>query len=171
MAAAQGRLSDDAGGMDDANEGDRDGGRSAPLPFRSAVDGLRAARLRPQIEIEPTPAPKRLAPFAHAPWRLSATPTVLDRPAPGPTDDDRTGFAPRTVRPATTRVVAGSKITRCSDPIREKSPFSQASLVGSVFPRGGLVRRPLVACPAPGGARTRPPSSGCKDWRAVPAWT
>lgn len=52
--------------MDDANEGDRDGGRSAPLPFRSAVDGLRAARLRPQIEIEPTPAPKRLAPFAHA---------------------------------------------------------------------------------------------------------
>jgi crotonobetainyl-CoA:carnitine CoA-transferase CaiB-like acyl-CoA transferase len=35
------------------------------------------------------------APFARAPWTFSATPTVLDRPAPGPSDDDRTGFAAR----------------------------------------------------------------------------
>lgn len=52
--------------MDDTNEGDPDGTRSAPPPFRAAVDQLRAARLRPQIEAEPTPAPKRLAPFAYA---------------------------------------------------------------------------------------------------------
>ncbi len=66
MAAAQGRLSDGTGGMDDENEEDRGGTRSAPLPFRAAVDALRAARLRPQIEVEPTPAPQRLAPFAYA---------------------------------------------------------------------------------------------------------
>ncbi|MER5431387.1 DUF3000 domain-containing protein [Streptomyces sp. NPDC002588] len=69
MAAAQGRLSDGAGEMDDANGGDRDESRSAPsapLPFRTAVEALKGARLRPQIEIDPTPAPKRLAPFAYA---------------------------------------------------------------------------------------------------------
>ncbi|MDW4907697.1 DUF3000 domain-containing protein [Streptomyces sp. ADMS] len=66
MAAAQGRLSDGAGGMDDAKEGDRDAVETAPLPFRAAVDALRSARLRPQIEIEPTRAPQRLAPFAYA---------------------------------------------------------------------------------------------------------
>ncbi|WP_078960514.1 DUF3000 domain-containing protein [Streptomyces sp. NRRL WC-3618] len=65
MAAAQGRLSDGAGGMDDAKGGDRDAD-TAPLPFRTAVDALRSARLRPQIEIEPTRAPQRLAPFAYA---------------------------------------------------------------------------------------------------------
>ncbi|MBW8738458.1 MAG: DUF3000 domain-containing protein [Streptomyces turgidiscabies] len=65
MAAAQGRLSDGAGGMDDAKGGDRDAD-TAPLPFRAAVDALRSARLRPQIEIEPTRAPQRLAPFAYA---------------------------------------------------------------------------------------------------------
>jgi hypothetical protein len=52
--------------MDDGNEGDRDKSTSAPPPFRAALDALRAARLRPQIEVEVTPAPKRLAPFAHA---------------------------------------------------------------------------------------------------------
>ncbi|WP_374194098.1 DUF3000 family protein, partial [Streptomyces sp. MBT97] len=52
--------------MDDSNEGDGDGNRSGPPPFRAAVDALRATRLRPQIEVEPTPAPKRLAPFAYA---------------------------------------------------------------------------------------------------------
>ncbi|MFC7842720.1 DUF3000 domain-containing protein [Streptomyces sp. NPDC057382] len=68
MAAAQGRLSDGAGGMDEAKDtgNDRREADEAPLPFRAAVDALRAARLRPQIEVEPTPAPKRLAPWAHA---------------------------------------------------------------------------------------------------------
>ncbi|MYS43213.1 DUF3000 family protein, partial [Streptomyces sp. SID5998] len=68
MAAAQGRLSDGAGGMDDAKEGDAHANRAdeAPLPFRAAVEALRAARLRPQVEIEPVPPPKRLAPFAYA---------------------------------------------------------------------------------------------------------
>ncbi|MFJ9539898.1 DUF3000 domain-containing protein [Streptomyces sp. NPDC101225] len=65
MAAAQGRLSDGADGMGDT-EGDRNGGGTAPLPFRAAVDALRSARLRPQIEVEATRAPQRLASFAYA---------------------------------------------------------------------------------------------------------
>ncbi len=55
--------------MDDAKdtgEGERDAGDAASPPFRAAVESLRAARLRPQIEVEATPAPQRLAPFAHA---------------------------------------------------------------------------------------------------------
>ncbi|MFE9254322.1 DUF3000 domain-containing protein [Streptomyces sp. NPDC006879] len=60
MAAAQGRFSDGAEGMDSAEES------SVPLPFRRAVEGLRKARLRSEIEIESTPAPKRLAPHAYA---------------------------------------------------------------------------------------------------------
>ncbi|MFJ6985330.1 MULTISPECIES: DUF3000 domain-containing protein [unclassified Streptomyces] len=66
MAAAQGRLSDGTGGMDDAKAEDQDASRSGPPPFRAAVDALRAARLRPEIEIDPTPAPQRLAPHAYA---------------------------------------------------------------------------------------------------------
>ncbi|WP_405515842.1 DUF3000 domain-containing protein [Streptomyces canus] len=66
MAAAQGRLSDGAGGMDDAKEGDRDGGGAAPPAFQAAVQALRGSRLRPQIEIETTRAPQRLAPHAYA---------------------------------------------------------------------------------------------------------
>ncbi|MFC9508085.1 DUF3000 domain-containing protein [Streptomyces sp. NPDC057002] len=68
MAAAQGRLSDGAGGMDEAKdtENDRREADTAPLPFRSAVDALRTARLRPQIEIEPTRPPQRLAPYTYA---------------------------------------------------------------------------------------------------------
>ncbi|MFD9460076.1 DUF3000 domain-containing protein [Streptomyces sp. NPDC060027] len=66
MAAAQGRLSDGAGGMDDAKEEDRNAADTAPLPFRAAVDGLRAARLRPDIEIDPTRPPQRLAPYSYA---------------------------------------------------------------------------------------------------------
>ncbi|WP_432058896.1 DUF3000 domain-containing protein [Streptomyces sp. bgisy022] len=68
MAAAQGRLSDGAGGMDEGKgTGDDPGhGNALPPPFRAAVEGLRNARLRPQIEVDPTPAPKRLAPFAYA---------------------------------------------------------------------------------------------------------
>ena len=38
----------------------------APLAFRAAVDALRAARLRPEIEIDPTRPPQRLAPYTYA---------------------------------------------------------------------------------------------------------
>ncbi|MEU4656175.1 DUF3000 domain-containing protein [Streptomyces sp. NPDC023723] len=72
MAAAQGRLSDGTGGMDEPNN-IKDGAEgvgypedTAPLPFRSAVDALRAARLRPGIEVEATRPPQRLAPYAYA---------------------------------------------------------------------------------------------------------
>ncbi|GHF09753.1 hypothetical protein GCM10017776_29250 [Streptomyces griseoluteus] len=37
-----------------------------PSAFSSAVEALLNARLRPQVEVEPTPAPQRLAPYAHA---------------------------------------------------------------------------------------------------------
>ncbi|MFJ3926727.1 DUF3000 domain-containing protein [Streptomyces sp. NPDC090022] len=60
MAAAQGRFSDGADGVDSAKE------TSVPLPFRRAVDGLKKARLRPGIEIDPTRPPQRLAPHAYA---------------------------------------------------------------------------------------------------------
>ncbi|MGV9252402.1 DUF3000 domain-containing protein [Streptomyces sp. NPDC003697] len=66
MAAAQGRRSDDADGTDDGKEGDGHGSSAVPLPFRAAVDALRTARLRPQVEVEQVPAPQRLAPFAYA---------------------------------------------------------------------------------------------------------
>ncbi|MFH0516181.1 DUF3000 domain-containing protein [Streptomyces sp. M41] len=69
MAAAQGRLSDGTGGMDDAKgsgEADRHSGSTAPPAFRAAVDALRSSRLRPQIEVEQTKAPQRLAPYAYA---------------------------------------------------------------------------------------------------------
>ncbi|MEV7413782.1 DUF3000 domain-containing protein [Streptomyces sp. NPDC089919] len=60
MAAAQGRFSDGADGVDSAKES------SVPLPFKRAVDGLTKARLRPGIEIDPTRPPQRLAPYAYA---------------------------------------------------------------------------------------------------------
>ncbi|MFI2378408.1 DUF3000 domain-containing protein [Streptomyces sp. NPDC018964] len=71
MAAAQGRLSDGAGGMDERKEtggdpGQGGAGGAPPLSFRAAVEALRCARLRPQIEVDPAPAPKRLAPYAYA---------------------------------------------------------------------------------------------------------
>lgn len=52
--------------MDDAKEGDRGGGGAAPPAFQAAVQALRGSRLRPQIEVEPTRAPQRLAPHAYA---------------------------------------------------------------------------------------------------------
>lgn len=52
--------------MDDAKEGDRDGVGAAPPAFQAAVQALRGSRLRPQIEVEPTRAPQRLAPHAYA---------------------------------------------------------------------------------------------------------
>ncbi|WP_407836732.1 DUF3000 domain-containing protein [Streptomyces sp. DSM 116496] len=60
MAAAQGRFSDGADGTDSAKDS------SVPLPFRRAVDGLKKARLRQGIEIDPTKPPQRLAPHAYA---------------------------------------------------------------------------------------------------------
>lgn len=65
MAAAQERLTDGADGTDDG-EGDDHAVDTAPRPFRAAVDALTAARLRPEIEIEPTRPPQRLAPHAYA---------------------------------------------------------------------------------------------------------
>lgn len=52
--------------MDDDQEGDGNGMETAPLPFRTAVDALKATRLRPEIQIEPTRPPQRLAPHAYA---------------------------------------------------------------------------------------------------------
>ncbi|MEU6095783.1 DUF3000 domain-containing protein [Streptomyces sp. NPDC047079] len=52
--------------MDGAEEGDRGATETAPLPFRTAVDALRTARVRPEVEVEPTRPPQRLAPFAYA---------------------------------------------------------------------------------------------------------
>ncbi|MEU0004491.1 DUF3000 domain-containing protein [Streptomyces sp. NPDC006314] len=66
MAAAQGRPSDGADGMDDAKDTARERGSALPSAFRAAVDALRTARVRPQVEVEPTPAPQRLAPYAYA---------------------------------------------------------------------------------------------------------
>ncbi|MEU9921717.1 DUF3000 domain-containing protein [Streptomyces griseoluteus] len=71
MAAAQGRSSDGTGGMDDvkdtqAKERGGAGVPEVPSAFSSAVEALQTARLRPQVEVEPTPAPQRLAPYAHA---------------------------------------------------------------------------------------------------------
>ncbi|MCQ4210634.1 MULTISPECIES: DUF3000 domain-containing protein [Streptomyces] len=37
-----------------------------PLAFRTAVDALRSARLRPEIEVDPTRPPQRLAPYSYA---------------------------------------------------------------------------------------------------------
>ncbi|MBW8700226.1 hypothetical protein MBT84_11510 [Streptomyces sp. MBT84] len=48
------------------DEGDGNAMEAAPLPFRAAVDALKAARLRPEIEIEPTRPPQRLAPHTYA---------------------------------------------------------------------------------------------------------
>ncbi|MFJ2115464.1 MULTISPECIES: DUF3000 domain-containing protein [unclassified Streptomyces] len=63
MAAAQGQFSDHSNGT-----GGKDGaeGDSAPSAFLTAVEALRAARPRPEIEIDPVPPPKRLAPYAYA---------------------------------------------------------------------------------------------------------
>jgi hypothetical protein len=83
MAAAQGRLSDGAGNADGTNEDTdqppQDAADQTPPSFRTAVDGLRSAHLRPGIEIEPVRPPRRLAPYAYA---LEAA--VVD----GDADDD-----------------------------------------------------------------------------------
>ena len=57
---------DGLGDVKDTEEADRHSGAAGPPAFRAAVDALRACRLRPQVEVEPTPAPQRLAPYAYA---------------------------------------------------------------------------------------------------------
>ncbi|GAA2742745.1 MULTISPECIES: DUF3000 domain-containing protein [Kitasatospora] len=42
------------------------GKESAPIEFRDAVEALTSARLRPELVLSPTPAPRRLAPFTFA---------------------------------------------------------------------------------------------------------
>ncbi|MBL1099999.1 DUF3000 domain-containing protein [Streptomyces coffeae] len=65
MAAVQGQLSDGADGADGADGTDA-GGEGTPPAFRRAVAGLRGVRVRPEVEIDPTPPPRRLAPFSYA---------------------------------------------------------------------------------------------------------
>ena len=53
--------------MDDAKDtAQGSAGGGLPPAFRAAVDALRSARVRPHVEVEPTPAPQRLAPHAYA---------------------------------------------------------------------------------------------------------
>ncbi|MCK8681075.1 DUF3000 domain-containing protein [Streptomyces lichenis] len=69
MAAAHGQFSDHSahpeggGGVPDSG---RQEAPSVPPAFRRAVDGLTSARMRPEIELDTAPAPKRLAPYAYA---------------------------------------------------------------------------------------------------------
>ncbi|MFB7861677.1 DUF3000 domain-containing protein [Streptomyces sp. NPDC056069] len=80
MAAAQGHSSDHSDGIRGTEKaaGDRVDPtdptppaappEADPLPpaFLRAVEGLDAVRLRPEIEVDPTRPPQRLAPYAHA---------------------------------------------------------------------------------------------------------
>ncbi|MCX2185156.1 DUF3000 domain-containing protein [Streptomyces sp. SKN60] len=83
MAAAQGHFSDHSDGTrgtrktagdrvnptdstDPTNSVDPHETNPVPAAFRRAVEGLRAARLRPEIEVDPTRPPQRLAPHAYA---------------------------------------------------------------------------------------------------------
>ncbi|OON80588.1 DUF3000 domain-containing protein [Streptomyces tsukubensis] len=63
MAAAQGRRAD---GADESGNSEENRANSAPVPFRAAVEALRGARPRPEIEIDPARPPQRLAPYAYA---------------------------------------------------------------------------------------------------------
>ncbi|KIF77379.1 hypothetical protein QR77_33025 [Streptomyces sp. 150FB] len=63
MAAAQGQFSDHSNGADTTDSAE---GGSVPSAFQLAVEGLRTARPRPEIEIESTRPPQRLAPYAYA---------------------------------------------------------------------------------------------------------
>ncbi|MFF7181104.1 DUF3000 family protein [Streptomyces sp. NPDC008121] len=67
MAAAQGHFSDHSEG-DEETDGTAGTTETNPVPpaFRRAVEALRSARLRPEIEMDPTRPPQRLAPYAYA---------------------------------------------------------------------------------------------------------
>jgi hypothetical protein len=45
------------------------GKESAPGEFRSAIEALAGIRLRPEVRLSPTPAPRRLAPYS---WAVTA---------------------------------------------------------------------------------------------------
>ncbi|MFB6835338.1 DUF3000 domain-containing protein [Streptomyces hydrogenans] len=67
MAAAQGHFSDHSDGIrGTGDEADSTAGAPVPPAFRRAVDALRTARLRSEMEVEPTRPPQRLAPYAYA---------------------------------------------------------------------------------------------------------
>ncbi|GGW55960.1 DUF3000 domain-containing protein [Streptomyces xantholiticus] len=67
MAAAQGHFSDHSNSADDKGSAEAGAEPGAvPSAFRQAVEALRSARLRPEIEIDPTRPPQRLAPHAYA---------------------------------------------------------------------------------------------------------
>ncbi|MFE3094208.1 DUF3000 domain-containing protein [Streptomyces sp. NPDC059248] len=68
MAAAQGRFSDHSehSQPDGTGPGDDAEGDTVPRAFRLAVEALRAARPRPEIEVDPARPPQRLAPHAYA---------------------------------------------------------------------------------------------------------
>ncbi|MFF1832903.1 DUF3000 domain-containing protein [Streptomyces sp. NPDC058231] len=63
MAPAQGQFSEHSDGADSKDSAE---GSSVPPAFRSAVDALRSARLRAELQVEPTRPPQRLAPHAYA---------------------------------------------------------------------------------------------------------
>jgi hypothetical protein len=66
MAAAQGQFSDHSDHSNSAGDTDSAEGNAVPRAFRQAVDALRGARMRTEIEVDPTRPPQRLAPFAYA---------------------------------------------------------------------------------------------------------
>lgn len=67
MAAAQGHFSDHSNEAGDTGSAETGTETSAvPRAFRQAVEALGSARLRPEIEIDPTRPPQRLAPHAYA---------------------------------------------------------------------------------------------------------
>ncbi|MFI5479954.1 DUF3000 domain-containing protein [Streptomyces rubiginosohelvolus] len=64
MAPAQGQFSDHSDGVEDKDRAEE--GPPVPPAFLAAVDALRSARLRPELEVEATRPPQRLAPHAYA---------------------------------------------------------------------------------------------------------
>ena len=50
-------------------------GNEPPAAFRAALEALATVTVRPEIVLEPIPAPQRLAPYAHA---LAAKVNQLD---------------------------------------------------------------------------------------------
>ncbi|WP_267242244.1 DUF3000 domain-containing protein [Streptomyces sp. PR69] len=64
-ASGRGRAAEDAGHSEGSREESREE-NSVPHTFRLAVDALRTARPRPEIEVDPTRPPQRLAPYSYA---------------------------------------------------------------------------------------------------------
>ncbi len=66
MAAAQGQFSDHSDHSNGVDATDGAEGDGVPRAFSLAVDALRAARLRSEIEVDAARPPQRLAPHAYA---------------------------------------------------------------------------------------------------------